>query len=249
MEYSHEIITGIFALLGTTLGLVFPPIVEYLKFRNNQRKEINRIIASGLEVWFVFFSSDVKALFKVVLEALKSELGNIRLSEQDEKSILETWKTFTAPITNDIQKRRLDNIRGEYNEAVSSLASYLPVLSFQLRDMESLYDDMGKIEDYINDLQRQFHDKVGAPDELKSFLEDKIRPTKDLASDMEINLLGIAMRYHVWQYLGLKWFFYHKKRNKRKEAEKQGVQLGRIINNAAKKAVREKDIEKRDTCQ
>ena len=172
LQSINTVIVGTLSLIGVLIGLFFPAAINFIRFRYNRKIEINKVISISLEVWWVYASSNTALSFKYLLDELSKTAKKITITDEDIKIAEGYVEQLLKPLTINLQNDRMDRIKNQYIESISVLSTYSPILSFRLRGMEKLYEDIDKIYNDMVGFLKQFKAVFNSTDQLIELIKN-----------------------------------------------------------------------------
>ncbi|WP_258102089.1 hypothetical protein [Marinoscillum pacificum] len=223
MDFLTDNIKTILPLIGTLVGVLVGWLLnelrDHFKVKRENRKIINSILFTLLEIRFVLTKTKLDDFIPSLVEFLQKSFPG-----EDIKSIqpiinqmfnIFLQKELSEKLGNDIGK-----IEAKYNDSIKELASIEPILAYSISGKTQLYNYLEFLEDYTGKVDELFKMELNNTEEafnfnsLKEVLTNSVQPIlyNEALQTVTDDILQVSRK------IGLRYYFSTKKVIKRQDS-------------------------------
>lgn len=192
----------IFSATGIALGWTLNQIGQWLKTRQEDKKNLKIILFTLLETYFVFIRSDIDRYIQKVTDKVHSKFPEEQRTEESKLFIQTLYSGVLSSYIKPEIKIEIKAIQESYQNSIKILASIDPISAYYLSGRKNIIETFDTIQNLFDNLKEQFPSdqneiELGAKQVISIMKPDILQ---DSLSDLEKDIKRIAWEInpYVW---------------------------------------------------
>lgn len=192
----------IFSVVGIVFGWTLNQLGQWIRTRQEDKKNLKIVLFNLLETYFVFMRSDLDKYVQKITDKVHSK---IPLNEQTEEAKTLIQTLYSSIMTNYLKPDLLKEIKfvqENYQNSIKTLAAIDPLTAYYLSGRTNILETFDIIEGLFVNVKEQFPNEqkeiqLGASQALNIIKPDIFKETLiDLEND--INKIAWKINPYVW---------------------------------------------------
>lgn len=230
-------LTVILALMSVTLGWFLNELSQWFRSRQSDKKIKKQILFNLLETNHIFKRLDTAEFKKVYTERILIRIPENEQTDDLKFGLDQVFSMLITGIFQDDVSDSLKNIEIKYSTAVENLASLDPITAFHLNGKTKIMDTFNQIQTYFDEIKEILPgDNEDIQNHINSVFHSSLKPDmiKGAISDLESEILKIAISIDLWTWLKLKRSFVSSVEKDRKNME---LKIDELLDRAIPKTI------------
>jgi hypothetical protein len=192
----------IFSTTGIALGWTLNQIGQWLKTRQEDKRNLKMVLFNLLETYFIFIRSDFDKYIQKVTDKVHSKFPEDQRTEESKLFIQTLYSGVISSCIKPELKIEIKAIQESYQNSIKTLASIDPLSAYYLSGRKNIMETFDTIQNFFDNLKDQFPSdqndiELGANLVLSNMKPDILQ---DSLSDLEKDIKRIAWKInpYVW---------------------------------------------------
>lgn len=202
MNEHDKILWGfIFSLIGIAFGWTLNQFGQWLRVRQEDKKDLKLVLFNLLEVYFVFTRSDLDRYTQKVTDKLHSEIPEGQQSDELKYFIQKAISSVIAKTLKPELLIEIKTVQEGYQSSIKKLASIDPLTAYYLSGKKNINETFDTIQSIFDNLTDQHHPE---PNEIKHGIQQFMGNIKNdmfqkSLTDLEKDIKKIAWKINPYQ--------------------------------------------------
>ena len=224
MEEFDKISTGlIFSALGIAFGWTLNQIGQWIRTRQEDKKNVKVVLFNLLETYFLFIRSDLDKFNQKITDKIQAKIPKEEWTEELKSFMNSFYVGIVTEYLKPELSQELKRIRLSYQESINTLATIDPITAFYLSGKSNVLDYFDFIEDWLQSLNIEFPTEQNQIEIGTQQVLGVLKPEilNDSLSELEEDISRVAWKINPYVWLRSKRIIKRLKANANKEIDEK----------------------------